>query len=450
MPLIVILFVVMCGFVGLTIDVGYGLLEKRRLQAAVDLGLLSGAQELPGRTTAATEARNYTTTNFRLVSDEPITINTSTSCMVQGCSNHDRLTLSASTQTPTFFLSLFGVDSFNVAAQGSACGPCDSSIAFYDVVVVLDRSNSMSDQDMVEAKEGVRELLGFFDPDRDRIGLAVLDAADSNGAIFSGGNRSGCTRGGDTGGTSFTSTTYAGSDYTGYGGSAGAFMDGTAASHDPWLLVALSEGTTFKNANGTLNENSTYLNTLDCIDNKGSTPIGPAVLDATNELNSNGRDEARKVIVYFGDGGASSVPHQRQCRSRTSSSASWGSWRACATSDAGGGSNRQWRINSAASWYTWTTGNGDRPCADAIAQSDRAANLGIDVYTIGYGVSTDYCRPGMSNSPAESPAITQRSAIEQMASSSDKYYQQTARGDIQAIFAAIGREITAGGTRLVD
>ncbi|RYE75817.1 MAG: hypothetical protein EOO74_09445, partial [Myxococcales bacterium] len=47
LPLICLMFVVLCGFVGITIDVGYGMLQKRRLQASVDLGLISGARELP-------------------------------------------------------------------------------------------------------------------------------------------------------------------------------------------------------------------------------------------------------------------------------------------------------------------------------------------------------------------------------------------------------------------
>ena len=107
-------------------------------------------------------------------------------------------------------------------------------------------------------------------------------------------------------------------------------------------------------------------------------------------------------------------------------------------------------MNSAASWYTWTTGNRDRPCQDAIDQAARAHGAGIDVYTIGYGVGTDWCRPGVTNSPAEVPNIRASETIRRMASDSTKYYQQTVRGDGAAIFADVGRDITAGGTRLVD
>lgn len=453
LPLVIVMFVVLCGFVGLTIDVGYGLLQKRRLQSAVDLGLLSGARELPSATTAATEARSYTTQNFQLAADTGVTITTSASCMTTGCSQPDKLSLEATTQTPTFFLKLFGIDRWAVTARGAACGPCDSSIAAFDVMVVLDRSGSMSAQDMADAREGVRELLDYFDEGKDRVGLTVLESADSRAPFFTGSGTAPC----ETDGGSYSSTSYSPltSGYTGYGGAAGAFMDGTSLSHDTWVVVDLAAGAEFQNANGTLNENSTLLDTLDCIQRGGSTPIGAAVQEAKNELVSRGRtqydgQDVRKVIVYLGDGGASSTPLQRECRSRTSSNSAWGAWRACATTDAGGGSNRQWRVNAAASWYSWSAGNRDRPCADAIAQARSADSAGIDVYTIGYGVSSDWCRPGVSNSPPESPSITQQAAIRSMASEQDMYFEQPQRGDITAVFAEIGRDITAGGTRLVE
>ncbi len=444
LPLVIIMFIVLCGFVGLTIDVGFGLLQKRRLQAAVDMGALSGAQMLPG-TDAGTSAAGFTRANFALVSDQHVNVTATTSCMVAGCGSPDRLRLVASTSTPTFFVRLFGIDSWNVAARGAACGPCDSSIATFDVMVVLDRSGSMSGQDMVEARAGIRELLSYFDPDRDRVGLTVLESADSRDPYFRTGTAP-C----ETDSSSFSSTSYLASAYTGYGGAAGAFMDGTPTNHDAWVVVDLDHGTGFKNSDGSLKNSSDFLSTLDCVKDGGSTPIGPAMQAATDELEKNGRSDAEKVIVYMGDGGASSTPVQRQCRRRASSKGAWSSWGACTTADASGGSNVEWQITGNKSWYDWSTGNRDRPCADAIAQSKRAANYGIDVYAIGYGVSTDWCRPGMTNSPAESPQIRQSEAIAAMASDPKLYFAQPARGDITAVFGKIGRIITAGGTRLVE
>lgn len=449
MPLIIFMFVILCGFVGLTIDVGNGMLQKRRLQAAVDLGLISGARDLPDAAKAAVSARSYVRSNFTTNSESDITITSSTACMVPGCSKADKLTLSAAINTPTYFVRLFGIDKWNVGARGAACGPCDSTPVNFDVMVVLDRSGSMSGSDMQNAREGIRELLQFFDASRDRVGLTVLESADTVAPFFGTGDAAPC----ETDGSSYTSTSYLTDAYVSYGGSAGAFMDGTASSHDAWTLVTLSQGANFKLANGNLNESSKLLDTLDCVKDGGSTPIGPAVDAARQELATSGRDDAVKVMIYFGDGGASSTPVQRQCRSRTRTSNSWPStWRACLTSDAAIRNNDllQWRVNSAASWYSWTSGNRDRPCQDAIDQAARAKGAGIDVYTIGYGVGTGYCRPGVTNSPYEVPNIRESETIRRMASDSDKYYQQTVRGDVAGIFADVGRDITSGGTRLVE
>lgn len=190
LPLICLMFVILCGFVGVTIDVGYGMLQKRRLQASVDLGLISGARALPDATTAASVADGYVRENFRAQTDQVVNVTTSTSCMVAGCAKNDRLALTATTTTPTFFAKLFGVPTWSVRATGAACGPCDSSPVSYDVIVILDRSNSMCTdssnnyngcQDLINAKAGIKELLDFFDPKTDRIGLAVLGSADTKG-----------------------------------------------------------------------------------------------------------------------------------------------------------------------------------------------------------------------------------------------------------------------------
>ncbi|MCZ4495894.1 MAG: hypothetical protein JWM25_477 [Thermoleophilia bacterium] len=212
--------------------------------------------------------------------------------------------------------------------------------------------------------------------------------------------------------------------------SIGDFMDGTAANHDRWVVVPLGQGTDFKNTNGTLNENSMFLNTLDCIQGKGWTPIAPAIYESTEEMRIRGRtfdadgNDVYRAIVYFGDGGGTSTPVRR-----TSSGAP----------------------TTTASWYTWTTGNRDRPCQDAIQQSDRAwANYGVHVYTIGYALNEGSAQACQQNSGAvESPAINARQTLDQMAHGDGKFYEAAA-GDVTSIFREIGHAITAGGTRLVD
>ena len=201
---------------------------------------------------------------------------------------------------PTFFGKIFGFDNLNVSAQGSACGGCDTSTQKFDVVVVLDRSYSMcldsNDQynncyDLDQAKQGIQALLNFFNPATDRLGLAVLSSGD-NVSPFNHTGTYPC----DTANLSDL-----GGGHGPFYGSLGDFMDGTPASHDSWLIAPLSN--TFKNADGSINNNSTFVSDLNCLQPKFWTPMAPAVQAATNELITNGRPDARKIIIYMGDGG---------------------------------------------------------------------------------------------------------------------------------------------------
>lgn len=461
LPLIVVMFVVLCGFVGMTVDVGYGMLQKRRLQASVDLGLLSGAQELPIAANASTVATSYVHDNFAKATDQPVTVTTSTSCMTSGCAKDDRLALTATTQTPTFFAKLFGIDTWTVRALGAACGPCDSSPVSYDVIVVLDRSNSMCTdannnyngcQDLINAKAGIKDLLDFFDPKTDRVSLAVLSSSDT-AACSSTVVAANCPLYTAANGWAYSHTLSRANGYTwtpktatpspcdgaypslgnGQGTfyrSLGDFMDGTPSNHDAWVVVPLSRGTNFKNADGTINDASPFVSTLDCIEGKGWTPMAPAISESAEEMRLNGRvmdangRPVYQAIVYFGDGGATSTPVRRDSNGVPSTNASW---------------------------YTWTTGNRDRPCHDAVAQAQRAWNsYGINVYTIGYALDEGSGQVCKSNSGAVESGLTARTTLQQMAQGEGRFYEKAGSGDVSAIFQEIGHAITAGGTRLVD
>ncbi|MCW2956892.1 MAG: hypothetical protein JWO69_1761, partial [Thermoleophilia bacterium] len=197
-----------------------------------------------------------------------------------------------------------------------------------------------------------------------------------------------------------------------------------------WVVVPLGQGTNFKNADGTLNESSFFLNTLDCIQGKGWTPIAPAVYESTEEMRIRGRsfdddgNDVYRAIVYFGDGGGTSTPVRR---------------------DADG------NATDVASWYPWTTGNRDRPCRDAINQAQRAwDNYNTHVYTIGYALNEGSAQNCQRNSGAmESPSITARTTLDEMTAGDGEFYEAAA-GDVTSIFREIGHAITAGGTRLVD
>lgn len=431
-PLVAVAIVVLLGFAGLAVDVGNAWLQKRRLQSAVDLALVSAAQKLPNTSVAAADASAYTAANWHKVTQAPMTTATTTGCQFTGCLQPDKIGLVANATVPTYFVRLFGINSWNISARGAACGPCDSTNEKFDVVVVLDRSYSMclnsggsynGCSDLTNAVDGVKSLLQFFDTQTDRLGLALLSSSDSTSPFNHTGSGAPC----DSADPNDASVSGKGPFYK----TAGDFMDGTPSSHDKWLVAPLQGN--FKNSDGSLNTSSAFVSSINCVKSKYWTPIAPAIDAARQELVTNGRSDARKVMVFMGDGGGNSQPMKR---------------------DANG------NPLATQSWYTPTSGNNLLPCHDAVAQAQRAKAAGIVVYTIGYDLNasnanTCYKNNKPSDSTQKEAGIDARGVMQQMATPdstpTDKhFYEKATPGEVYSIFNAIGRQITAGGTRLVE
>ena len=443
--------VVLLGVAGLVIDVGNGRLNDRKLQTAVDLGLLAGAQELPDTDKAAHDAEEIARKNWEMndFSDPPlpIEIETTTGCRVSPCVQPDKISMRAEVGVPTYLATLFGIDEWEVSAKGAACGPCEVTTQKFDVMVVLDRSHSMCQdssgrnypggaypggncRDLDFAKDGVRGMLSYFNPDYDRIGLAVLssgDNVDPRPGVSSIGTYP-CDRARTSSETPSESNTFS--------GTWGDFMDGDDASHDSWVIAPLASD--FKNADGTLNTSSPLVSRLDCLQHKLWTPIAPAIEAAKNELIQHGRPEARQFIVLFGDGGANVQPMQRT----------------------GAGAPQGPNPPGVKSWYTPTPGNNLRPCPDAIAQAQLAKDAGIEIFTIGYDLDLDgnsedanACRRDNrlnATDTAETPSSTLSKISSPNTAPGEKHFFETQPGNVNDIFNAIARQITGGGTRLIE
>lgn len=438
-----LLMTVGLGFAGLAIDAGNVYLHQKRLKSAVDLALVSGAQKLPDTTTAEADVRSYIDRNWAKTDDTTVTTTTTTGCVNSGCLQPDKVTATATAQVQTTFAKLFGADEFTVKARGAACGPCDASPEKFDVMVVLDRSHSMCRgsndvanpytdgfgvyhecPDLDNARDGIRELVKVFNPTLDRIGLTVLSAADSDNTYT--GNSENKTAPQNTQGlpAPCESSLHGGSPI--FVRSLGDFMDGTPASHDKWVVEPLQGG--FKTGDA-LNNNSPLLKTLACIRGKHHTPIAPAIYEAKLHMLANARTDTRKIIVFFGDGGAQSYPTRR---------------------DSNGNALTQ------NSWYTPTAGNEKKPCADAIAQAGLAKAAGIEIYTIGYDFTATALRCVANNKPDNptnniEPGNNARSTLMAMATnSSTHFYERSGPGQVETIFKAIGRKIKGNSVRLIE
>jgi hypothetical protein len=441
-PIVALFMVVLLGTAAVGIDLGFTYLQKRRLQAAVDYAVLAGAQKLPDTTTATSDAQSFLSANWRNNGNTtgPM-VNSVTTCAFdpsspQQCGTGSaacassapcQIAVKATASVPTWFGKIFGFGNINVSAQASACGECGSVAQKYDVVVVVDRSNSMcynaSDQyvgcsssssNLSQAKQGILGLLSFFDPSSDRLGLAVLPSGD-NVSPFNHVGTYPCD-------TINQNDASQGPFY----GTLGDFMDGTPSSHDSWLLAPLASN--FKNADGSLNTSSAFVSDVNCLQGKGWTPMAPAVQAAANELITNGRPDAHKIIIYFGDGGGNVQPMKRTSSGDTTTTPSW---------------------------YTPSPGNNLRPCHDAVGQASIAKAAGIEIYTIGYNLNdgdADTCyannQPN-SRSNIES-GIDARSTLQQMATDAAHYYEKPTAGAVLSIFQAIGHSITDKETRVTS
>lgn len=431
MPIVGLCLLVFLGMAAFAIDIGNAYLHQKRLKSAVDLALVSAAQKLPDATAASADAKSYVDRNWAKQDTTAVASTATASCMVAGCTQKDKVSIEASADVPTYFAKLFGKDSFKVHAKGAACGPCDAQAEKFDVMVILDRSNSMCQDtngntnsytvggvlkcpDLENAKEGIRSLLRFFNPLTDRVGFAVLTAGDSNAPIRNTGYP--C----DTSPLSYPQGKP-------FAAGLGDFVEGTAADHDKWVIANLAYD--YKKTDGSLNTASTMVSSLDCLRGKGHTAMAPAVKEATAHMLANSRAGAKKFMVFMGDGGGNTQPVVRQSDGTPTTTLSW---------------------------YTPSSGNNLKPCADAVAQAGTAKANGIEVFTIGYDLSAsggavNNCyknnKPGSSS---DLETLTARETLRQMASDNAHFYEKADPGEVYTIFNNIGRKITGSGIRIVE
>ncbi|HKT12796.1 MAG TPA: Tad domain-containing protein [Terriglobia bacterium] len=112
--------IVLCGFAGLGIDMGYLRFMKRQMQSATDSAALAGAAEVGyGDVTTAADADAATNGFTNGVNGATITVNNPpTSGPKQGNSQYVEVLISQ--QQPTFFMKLLGVQSEMVSTRSVA------------------------------------------------------------------------------------------------------------------------------------------------------------------------------------------------------------------------------------------------------------------------------------------------------------------------------------------
>ncbi len=280
----------------LVIDVGFFMQERGLTQNAADAAALAGSQELPDDRDAAravavaylaandssVDADDYEIT-FECTSDSNF-VCTDATC--DGGGACDTIVVKPKNKAPNFFGGLLtllgagdscwtdGCEVTNVSAAGcrGACGPVGN--APVDVVEIIDRTGSMSADDLSGAKSSAETFLNNFDPDLHRVGLGVLGPSSTSSACGSP----------NSGGLGLATSS---------GGS--------------WLPVQMTNN--FKNADGTLNTNSTIVKTARCLNTSSvGTNLGDPMKAAKDHLIAQGRADVKWGIVMMTDGAANAAP----------------------------------------------------------------------------------------------------------------------------------------------
>ncbi|MEX0800454.1 MAG: vWA domain-containing protein [Dehalococcoidia bacterium] len=272
----VLAMVVLFGFTALAVDVGFFLRHRALVQQAVDAAALAAAQELPDDATAAEQmARDYAQKN----GVDPSTIQVSfrcTSTFTIACDpatdKWDTIQVSGQLDVPFFFAPVLAVSGASGNCFLSTCPVVNSAAGCkglcggdptvpVDVVLVLDRTGSMSDGDMDNAKNAGNTLLDTFNAQYHRVGLAVLGAGVSE---------------------------------------ANPCDDGLPGV---WLPDHLVDD--YQYSDGSLNFGSKIVSDIDCLDQSSQgTNLGDPMAAAIAELQANGRADTKWGIVLLTDGAA--------------------------------------------------------------------------------------------------------------------------------------------------
>jgi Flp pilus assembly protein TadG len=376
--------IVILGFAALVLDVGMFLHEKREIQKAVDAAALAAAQELPDSwTEAEADAQEWLAKNdvdgtdgdsvdisFTCTSEYEIACDPATN-------KWDTVIVHAEREVPLNFAPLLGLDSITVEATAAGCrGLCGASpSAALDVMMVLDRTGSMSNGDMHNAQDAAKAILKVFEEGIHRVGLAVLGPARDTDDCKA-------------------------EQHSCHGPWCNPPLPYPNLPDSRWVTTHLSED--FQNPDGSPDESSSLVANLQCLKtSEVGTDLGDPVWAATEELQTNGRAGEHWGMIVLSDG-AANQPENGQSGSCGSEPDNY------------------------------------NPCEYAVEKAEEAKALGIEIYTIGYGVEDDdefanrcVCDSGVwKNAPA-------RDVLRAMASDDDHYFEEPKGGDLTPVFEEI-------------
>jgi len=387
MALVVIALIPLLGMAGLALDIGYAYYSQRTLQSSADAAALAGAAQLPDLTGASSVATQYGATAGGK--------NAITSAGVSGV-----------TQTITE----------RCVTSAPGCGP--------DNAVVVDESASATTFflrifGINQLPIHVRATACGPCADRPADIVLVFDRTGSMCWTWSGANDPSCTKLNNA--KSGMETLLSALDPTldraalvvlppvASGKSNCSASDDTAYNSlsSKYVLVPLTSN---YQQNGVLDHSSSIVSSIDCLQAGGSTSYATALEQAQAEIAKDGRPGALHYIVFFTDGAANTGP----------------------------------------TYYPTTSPYRKQPCHQGVTSASTIKAANTTIFGIGYtlmGVGGTSNRCFSYTGADESPAITAYTAVSQISSRPDTFFDNESVDGLDAVFAAVATRIT--GPRLI-
>lgn len=387
---IVVLFLfILLGMAAMVIDVGYAYYAHRNLQADVDAAALAGAQELPDPSRAEAIAYAYSG-KAGAKNDSPnvrdVKVEVWTKCL---------------TKVP-------GCDPVNAVVVEEKA----KVKTLFAGVLGIDTFD-------IRAKSTACSPCGYAPVDL----MLVLDRTGSMCMDHWGRNDPSCTdlKNAKEGMTTFLAFFDSTSQWVGLA----ALPPATSRSRrcntpdtpnynsrtSPYVLVPLSKD--YGKPDTGLNTNSDLVKTINCQDGGGRTAYADALEHAQAELDRNGRADVQDVIVFLSDGAANIGP----------------------------------------TYYSTSSPYRRQPCHQGVWSASSIKARGTWIYSIGYDLNAENGGANECQSYTgadEVPAITAYSALQQIASGPDKFYDKPDPGQLRTIFTQVASDIRKGASALVD
>lgn len=432
--------VVIMGMAALAVDVGVLRRANQELFNALDAGALAGASQLPADgATAETLALEYAQKNygglptadihvsFRCLvgdrdgnglydsSDVPSVCNPGSNAAGQwvcgrgvcaapcvpseGDACNTIVVISAAT-VPFRFGSAVGVSqgTTNVVVSAACAGACGAVPTNpLDLVVIVDRTGSMSAADLTNAKDAAESVLTSLDPAIQHVALGTL-------------------------GPSQTGSSCSGADTPAKALAGAAAQYGSTYPGDlsKWIPVGLTGlgapvNESYLNVDGTVNTGSLIVKAINCMNTSGTgTNLSTPIKMARQYLAASGRAGVPKAILFETDGSPN--------------------------------------FNSAGTAADFT-------CSAANTEATAAKAAGVEIFTVGFGVGAGDVCPDASGAFQGKSVTTALASMADSSvdngcvaaenTDGDHFFCQPKTGDLSSVFVTAISALT-GATRLVQ